>query len=1208
MPPGPRRVVTARLLRPADLLDLHLTAVGGELHRTNRGPVLRVGEQAGHLVVRLSSQHLGEEVWFESQGSLDPSGVATHRAARPTRLVYELPAGTELLWTGEGLLRELPRLRLRVVPLAGPGPDRYPEDESPGAGPSDVVLPPWVFEPIQLGTITGRRTVARVAAEVGRTRLLRGMSRGAVGRWGEQPALVLRPPGVVIARPPGGGVFRPPRPPRPPRPQLPREPAGDETAIEVPYRLIVSPSAEHGAFLFDPDPVAPLGDPGRVQLWFARFTTRVEDEDQQFVGHDDGSVQRVVRAVWARDMEPQDRSDDADVVDMSTSPRARRAIVRHSAATHEGVVPVPLRVSRLDLSALGASIDWRGSWDTTRYPDAWGLGAVLSVDSYRHVTATGRDTYVRITYPGFLFPFGHRATLVVVTERKIHEATRTAYLRQRNFIVLRERIRSWSERDTPLAQVTLEPAVTPDLEPVDLDNPTFPLRGTDPFRWDLIGVDRAGETVTLSAPLLFVPDDAIKSRRLDGRTSAQIAQELSNTYKAGGHDRVPADGQPVSYAAPLDHGDTRLETALLTWDGHADPDRFTARPYLVSARAVVPSLRHLAGQAPAVTLQYADPYLAPDPAGEQAMGFGPANPGGLFLRLASAPVSVDFSTGTDRAGGFVSPNLTVKALSRSLGAVGDDGSAATGLTAGRFDPAVFLEGALPKLFGLFSLIDLLEALGIDLDLDDAPEFVTDALDTVSAILAEVQRLRAAVDTALDRLDEDLARAAHDGARQAVVAVRQELQDALQQATGTLQDQLDAVTSALSGLLGNPGGIGDAQDAVQALAGFLQPLRDALAHPRLPVAARSALAKPLEALDALLSAAEVLDAVADFAEGLLRPADGVTARYEWTPRIGSWPAGSDPVFRVNDEHGFSLAVEVRASAQGSASADVSAELRDFALQLMPGESLLAMTFSRIGFRVGSGTKPEVDVVFDGMEFLGALGFIETLRRMIPFDGFADPPYVDVAPDGVTAGFDLELPNVSVGVFSLENIALGADARVPFLGDAVTVGFAFCSKDSPFRLTVMCIGGGGWVALRLSPMGLVELEMGLEAAAALSIDLGVASGSVSIAVGVYLRLEADAGSLTGYFRIRGEVDVLGLISASITLELALAYDFPTGKMIGRASVVVEIDILFFSASVEVSCERRLAGSKGDPVLADIMPPDASGHSEAWSAYCAAFTPGA
>ena len=93
-------------------------------------------------------------------------------------------------------------------------------------------------------------------------------------------------------------------------------------------------------------------------------------------------------------------------------------------------------------------------------------------------------------------------------------------------------------------------------------------------------------------------------------------------------------------------------------------------------------------------------------------------------------------------------------------------------------------------------------------------------------------------------------------------------------------------------------------------------------------------------------------------------------------------------------------------------------------------------------------------------------------------------------------------------------------------------------------------------------------------------GVASGSVSISVGVYLRLEADKGLLTAYFRIRGEVDVLGLISASITLELSLTYHFETGKLIGRASLVVEVEVLFFSASVEISVERKLAGSKGDP----------------------------
>jgi hypothetical protein len=972
---------------------------------------------------------------------------------------------------------------------------------------------------------------------------------------------------------------------------------------------VVSPSAAHGAFVHDVEPVTAGDDESRAQLWHTRLTTRVEDDEQQFQGHTEADIQQVVRAVWARDLEAPDLAEDQDVVLMSTTPVDRRTLVRQSAATHEGVTPVPFRVRRLHLSALGAWVDWRGAWDTTQWRslEGWG-GTIAKISSYRHVADMGRDSYVRLTYPGFLFPFGHRCELVKLTERKVHEPSRTAYLRQRFFIVLRETVRSWSQRDTPLHQVTLEPLVTPDLDPVPEEPTTmfFPHRGGVPFRWDLTGVDRAGETVSLSAPLLFVPEAAIDDLRSDN-TPAQTGQAVSDAYAV--HRVVDARGQLVSFAAPAAHGDTRLEVNTLSWDGHTDVDEYTSRPFLTSSNAVVPALRHLAGQAPGVDLTFADAYLATEPGGDTALGFGTVNPSGLFLTLAGPPVSLDFSTGTDQAGGFVSPNLMVRALSRSLGAVGDDGSTAGGLADGRFDAAAFLQGALPKLFGLFDLVELIEAVtGQPLDLSAAPSFVTEALDTVTAVGAEVERLQAAVTAAQARLAEDLAQAGLNGAHAGATQAIQDAQDALDTAAAPLLARLQTLATALAGLAGNPAGVTAVEDAAADVLSALQALRTALAHPRLPVAVRSSLAKPLEALDAILSAAELLQAVADFADDLLTPADGVTARFEWRPEIGSWPSEAAPVFHAKDRLGFGLAVEVRAGAQGAPSVDVSAELRTFALQLLPDEPLMAMNFSRIGFRVGSGSAPEVDVVFDGMEFLGALGFVETLRRMIPFDGFADPPYVDVAPDGVTAGFDLELPNVSVGVFSLENIALGADARVPFLGDAVTVGFSFCSKDSPFRLTVMCIGGGGWVALRLSPMGMVALEVGLEAAASLSVDLGVASGSVSVSVGVYLRLEGETGSLTGYFRIRGEVDVLGLISASITLELSLTYDFPTGKMVGKASLVVEVEVLFFSASVTVTCERRLAGSKGDPVLRDIMPPDSAGHSDAWSAYCAAFAPGA
>jgi hypothetical protein len=128
--------------------------------------------------------------------------------------------------------------------------------------------------------------------------------------------------------------------------------------------------------------------------------------------------------------------------------------------------------------------------------------------------------------------------------------------------------------------------------------------------------------------------------------------------------------------------------------------------------------------------------------------------------------------------------------------------------------------------------------------------------------------------------------------------------------------------------------------------------------------------------------------------------------------------------------------------------------------------------------------------------------------------------------------------------------------------------------------------------------------------------VASGSVSVMIGIYLRLEVEAGSLTGYFRIRGEVDVLGLITASITLELSLTYEFETGKMVGRASVTVEVEVLFFSTSVEISCERRLAGSNGDPTFAEVLgiaqdgtvpdPGAPDGGVPAWSQYVAAFGP--
>jgi hypothetical protein len=487
--------------------------------------------------------------------------------------------------------------------------------------------------------------------------------------------------------------------------------------------------------------------------------------------------------------------------------------------------------------------------------------------------------------------------------------------------------------------------------------------------------------------------------------------------------------------------------------------------------------------------------------------------------------------------------------------------------------------------------------------DEAPAFVSDALDGVTKLLTEAQRLKSALDDAQARLAAEVNQAAHEGAKTVAENAKKELDEHV----ATLDDHLDALISAVEALPANPGNVGAVSAAAGALAADLQPLLDAIGLPGVPAAVRSALEKPVAVLKSVTDVANDIDKLAEMLQGA---AGGqVTARLAWRPAITPWGMPGVPnVFKPKDAHALHIDVEVRASASAPPAVDIVAEIVDFDLNLIgDGDSgLMKLMFRRVGFHAGSAGKPEVDVVFGGIGFLGPLSFVDRLRELIPFDGFSDPPYVDVAPEGVTAGFDLTLPNVSVGVFSLENISLGADARVPFLGDAMTVGFHFCAKDAPFRLTVMCVGGGGWLVLRASPKGLVLLELGLEACASLSVDLGVASGSVSISVGVYLRLEADKGAFTAYFRIRGQVDVLGLISASITLELSLAYQFETGKLVGRASLVVEIDILFFSASVEISVERRLAGSKGDPTMYQVMPPDDDGMNADWAEYCGAFAP--
>jgi hypothetical protein len=89
------------------------------------------------------------------------------------------------------------------------------------------------------------------------------------------------------------------------------------------------------------------------------------------------------------------------------------------------------------------------------------------------------------------------------------------------------------------------------------------------------------------------------------------------------------------------------------------------------------------------------------------------------------------------------------------------------------------------------------------------------------------------------------------------------------------------------------------------------------------------------------------------------------------------------------------------------------------------------------------------------------------------------------------------------------------------------------------------------------------------------------------------------------------VLGIITVSLTFHLSLTYESKTlpdkadgrphtqNRLFGQASLVVEIEILFFSVSVSVKVEKTFAGSESDPLFKDFID-----DQSVWDDYCGAF----
>ncbi len=1289
--------IVADLVRPADLVALTVTVRGATLEPPGpptaddpRPAATVVAGPQARLYVDFPFQHMHEQAAYEIT---DPAAVPDPlhpeekpttaasvtaipsdtpvrvRAARGSRLVFSLPDGARIPFTTSSILAALPWLDAVLHPLGA----------APGVRPPRYTLPGGTVVPVHPGidirlegglvarlsnegvridkqtaaerraqpaagsAILAKRELARNARIVTEAVAAQGgtLGRGVKASDVAGPVGELFDPGRIPIE-----VFR--------RGTYSRKATLDETAIEAPYRLQLSPTSP-GHWVPAADAQRAADATGSVELWHTRLDTGTRTpEDLGRPGSAADAQTRVVRAVWTRDrddlttaqwrdiradqgtgrpLSPDDLTATPPAVDpfLGSLDRAdRHRLVRQSAETWPGkglstIPPSPVGADKLWLTALGGWLELHGQWTTGPYSDAGGPDepGIASILAWDHIATGGRDQYVRVVYPGYLYPLGQPTVLVKLTERAIRpQSGPRAQLFQRQFLVVIDPIRVHGGFRLPFTRTVLSPLVTPNLDPGAGLNPGaglgprdafWPTIGGTPFSFRVDAKDRDDRDVAFPAPLVWVGEH-VKGKTTLGAIDTAYAQSPNRVIDLRGQ-AVAFAPKPAATAPGDDQGDARVETRTIRLRGTARAKG--SDPWMSTADIVLPAAQAIAGTGPTTITYYAEYREKGFTAQNQGFVWAATALGELtgkpeykdVLQTAAgatdppAPLpKIGFGgqpgdVGSDKAGGFIQPNLTVKGLSTKQGAVGDLASVANA----EFDPAKLLGDALPKLFGLVKLTDILPSGA----LDKAPALVTDALDAVTALIAEVERAKQVAEDAAAEAQRALQGLVDKGASK--LAEAQQLVTDAEALTAAYADLVAALPDLIDALAGLDGDAVEA--ALNSAPGGIRPrIADAiaktraLARPPLPLFARTRLEQLADALGALADGAELAGDLVGFLNGLDLEKKEVAFRYEWTPELHSWPSESLPLLQLKKD---SLVLAVRGTIKATAApkVEVLAELRDFQLNLFSEDPLMTIPFDHVSFKAGSTGKAEVDVLIKDIAFGGFLEFVQTIKDLIPLDGFSDPPFVDVTPAGLTAGFTLALPNLAVGVFNLSNMSLGADVQVPFLGEALSVGFNFCTREKPFVLSVVFLGGGGWFLIRLSPKGLEILELGLEAGAYLAVDFGVASGSISAAIGIYIRLEGEKGSLTGYFRLRGEVDVLGLISASIELYMELVYQFDTGKMLGRARITVEVEVLCFSASVTIEAERQFAGSNGDPSLREVvMEPD--GTAPAWDDYLLAF----
>lgn len=348
----------------------------------------------------------------------------------------------------------------------------------------------------------------------------------------------------------------------------PEPPAEDRTAIEVPARLVLSPNRwvgwRHAAVR-----AATAKPPVPLELWHT-LAGAPRSYDAAHVGTERDDL-RAVRAIWHRAYQGGPCADP--VRWFLPSEGDREQIVHLSSdfslpgitecgvpsAPRDRYVPLDIPFQRLALSSRGATVQVHGTWDPST---VGGAGSSFSVQEWKQDTVWGRDQFVKVVHKGYLWPFGHEASVVAVARRVVKHlevngrTTPVGFLVRETWVEVRQPTVEFPEipdgvndvgRACPFSKVRLRTLKTPALrrgesvlvvrkEPLNEPAPEcipprnvanaddredeanwrafamVPIGSDEPFPFEVEAEDRQGARVTFRMPMIWIHRRAAERR------------------------------------------------------------------------------------------------------------------------------------------------------------------------------------------------------------------------------------------------------------------------------------------------------------------------------------------------------------------------------------------------------------------------------------------------------------------------------------------------------------------------------------------------------------------------------------------------------------------------------------------------------------------------------------------------------------------------